>query len=208
MARNPVSHVPRSREWHRVTTGWLRARGVATPTYRKDAWEVDWSRRDGKRVMARNPLSKMPASRGWHWVDMTSVLRAGVRWKPKTEKTGRHKTRQGYVQLTRRAMTADEVALADEFGLWRGSRKMCVAEHRLVACKKYGGLNRATVVRHINGVKDDNRPENLVVGTSAENTADHNTARVMCMYWHNEADRLARKCEMLQAVYEALLAKE
>lgn len=63
MARNPSSHQDRTREWHLTSTDYLRSQGVSTPTYRRDSWEVDWSKRDGKLVWARNESSKMPAAR-------------------------------------------------------------------------------------------------------------------------------------------------
>lgn len=80
-------------------------------------------------------------------------------------------------------MTQEEIELAQSHGLFRGERKTFVYEHRLVALKKYGSLSAADVVRHMNGVRTDNRPENLVRGTTQENTMDHNTARLMAMYW-------------------------
>ena len=43
-----------------------------------------------------------------------------------------------------------------------------ILEHRLVAEQKYGRqLNKNEHVHHINGVKDDNRPENLEVVTAS-----------------------------------------
>jgi hypothetical protein len=192
LARNPNSHVAKCREWHMVGTGYLRSRGLNTPIFRKDSWEVDWARRDGKKVWARNSTSKMPEARKWHWVDATSLRRGGIAWKPKNGYDGRRIDNNGYVVLTRRAMTSDEIALAEEFGLFRGGRQHFVKEHQLVAVKKYGQLPSNSVVRHLNGIKSDNRPENLVLGTTQENTMDHNTARLMAMYWREKYESLVR----------------
>ena len=50
MARNTVSHTASAREWHLVSTAYLRKLGFNTAIYKKDSWEVDWSKRNGKKV--------------------------------------------------------------------------------------------------------------------------------------------------------------
>jgi hypothetical protein len=87
-------------------------------------------------------------------------------------------------------MTEADVRLADEHKLWLSRHRNRVAEHRLVACKKYGGIPKGYFVRHLNGVKTDNRPENLVLGTPKENAADHETARTDAMFWRNKYEAL------------------
>lgn len=186
-------------------TGYLRDQGVQTPAYRKDSWEVDWATRNGKLVWARNPESKMPSARDWHWVDFHTLEDVGIRWKPKSEKSGRRVGTSGYVILTRKGMTDEEIALATEHGLFRGAKRSFVKEHQLVAVKKYGYVPQ--VVRHMNGVKTDNRPENLVGGTTQENTMDHNTARIMTMYWHERAAAAEAKLRELEAENGALQAQ-
>lgn len=195
MARNTTSWQMRTQQWHMVSTGYLRSVGISTPTYRRDSWEVDWSRRDEKMVYARNQSSKMPGAREWHWVDFHTLNRSGVKWMPKKEKTGRYTNAQGYIVLTRRAMTEEDITLAEAHGLFRGAKKSWVREHRLIALKKYGILNDRHVVRHLNGVKTDNRPENLVRGTTQENTMDHNEARLAAMYWREKYEELLASVE-------------
>jgi len=194
VARNPLARMQSARSWALRATATLRQAGIQTPTYRSDSWEVDWSKRkiEEKLVWARNPASKMPSAREWHWVGQKSLMRAGVKWKHANGSTGRHVCTRGYLVLTKRAMTEQEIEFVDAHGLWRSPKhkRRSVYEHRLVAAKKFSGLPAGTVVRHMNGIKTDNRPENLLLGTSAENTADHNQARLMCMYWHNEVVRL------------------
>lgn len=189
IARNPAARRRQARAWHLTSTGYLRNAGVNTPVYRKDSWEVDWTKRNGKAVWARNPMSKMPRARDWHWIHMTTLLGTGVRWRPKSEKNGRYVNSDGYVNLTRRGMTTDEVGLAEKHGLFKGKRKSFVREHHLVAVKKYGALPPRTVVRHLNGDKSDNRPENIVIGTVKENSWDHLTACRMAMFWRGEYEK-------------------
>ena len=144
-------------------------------------------------MWARNPHSKSPASRLWHWIDFHTVQKSGAAWKPKRARTGRQ-LRHGYVFLTMGAMTDEEIALADKFQLWTGglraTGRCVVAEHRLVALKKYGILPKGVVIRHLNGIKQDNRPENLLRGTVKENNMDHDKAIRMAMYWREQYEAL------------------
>ena len=132
----------------------------------------------------------MPNAREWHWVDFHTLSRSGVAWKPKKEKTGRYIDARGYVVLTRRFMTEEDIAISEKFDLFRGAKKSFAREHHLVAVKKYKKSIKGFVVRHMNGIKDDNREENLVLGTTQENTMDHNTARLQAMYWREQYEFL------------------
>lgn len=191
MAMNPSGLTRNSRVWHLVTTGYLRSIGYSTPTYRKDSWEIEWGKRSGKLVWARNKLSKMPSARKWHFVDFHTLERAGIKWKCANERTGRIIAAGGYVILSRNGMSEDDVLLAEKHGLLVKGSKKYVMEHRLVALKKYGYVPE--VVRHSNGVKGDNRPENLLAGTSQENTMDHDLARRMAMFWRDRYNALSKK---------------
>jgi hypothetical protein len=137
----------------------------------------------------------MPAARDWHWIDHHTLDRAEIKWKPYRQNDGRHINNSGYVVLTRRGMSEADIALAEKHGLFKGSRKAVVWEHQLVAARKYGTLPPDSVVRHMNGIKTDNSPENLVLGTTQENTMDHNTARLAAMYWRERYDTLRRAVE-------------
>jgi len=197
-ARNPRSPRSSARLWHWVMTGWLRTQGVSTPTFRADSWEVDWTRRRGKQVWARNLLSKGASARAWHWVDYRQMQRSGIRWRPKSPRNGRWVSSSGYVMLSRVAMTAEDIAVAETHGLFKGRDRTTVWEHQLVAVKKYGAIGPGRVVRHLNGVKTDNCPENLLLGTTQENTLDHDTARRMLMYWRERCERAEGELARLQ----------
>jgi hypothetical protein len=203
LARNKTSKHKSARKWHMTSTGYLRDNSdINTPKYRKDSWEIDWSKRDvkEKKVWARNKYSKMPMAREWHWIDQKSVTSAGRKWKPAKERTGRYIDTKGYVTLTRYGMTDSDIEIAEKYDLFVGKSKAYIKEHRLIAAKKYGKNIKHMVVRHMNGIKSDNRPENLVIGTTQENTADHNTARVMAMYWHNKYDNLLSMIKSGEAI--------
>lgn len=75
-------------------------------------------------------------------------------------------------------------------GSWKGGRRLHIKgyvvinhngkqafEHRVVMEKKLGRpLRRGEVVHHINGVRDDNRPENLELVTSVADHSRHHHA--------------------------------
>lgn len=54
-----------------------------------------------------------------------------------------------------------------------------IAEHRLVMEAKIGRyLTKNEIVHHINEIRDDNRPENLMIMTPSEHTKHHSAGRV------------------------------
>jgi hypothetical protein len=194
-ARDPDSiYRPKARRWHWVMAGNLRKCKINTPVF-ANGWKVKWRKRKGKSVWAVNIHSKAPSARRWHWIEYATLKRAGIQWIPKLIHTGRFMDCNGYIRLTRRFMPHKDVALCNKHDLWgrTNGTSWQVLEHRLVAFKKYGKLRRSDVVRHLNGIKDDNAEGNLVVGTTQENTMDHNTARLQAMYWRNKYEALKRK---------------
>jgi len=192
-ARNTSCHMKNNRDWHYVCSTTLHRVGIKTPLYRKDSWEIDWKKRNGKLVWGRNVCSKMPSARGWHWIDFHTVENAGFDWKPVTEKKGRYIDGCGYVNLTPAGMTTEEVAMADRSGLWMGKKRSRCLEHRLVAIKKFGSIPPGNVVRHLNGCKTDNSVDNIVTGTTKENSMDHATATRLAMYWRNKYEDLLKE---------------
>jgi len=68
-------------------------------------------------------------------------------------KGGRFKDANGYIRIKMKGHR-----LSDHNGYIR--------EHRLIAEKKYSRkLKKGEIVHHLNGIRDDNRPENLVITT-------------------------------------------
>jgi len=66
-------------------------------------------------------------------------------------------------------LSKSDRALAEQMG----TRRNYVAEHRLVAARTLGrALRPDEVIHHLNGVRDDNRPENLLVTTSSHHNHD------------------------------------
>ena len=56
-----------------------------------------------------------------------------------------------------------------------------VAEHRLVMERELGRyLHYREVVHHLNGIKDDNRPENLIVTTQGKHMHDYHRIATHC----------------------------
>jgi hypothetical protein len=70
-------------------------------------------------------------------------------------KGGRRKTKLGYILILDRNHPN------------RSRKTNCILEHRLIMEKKLGRyLNKTEYVHHLNGIKDDNRPENLSICNS------------------------------------------
>lgn len=69
------------------------------------------------------------------------------------------------------------------YALWTDGHRVWKRAHQLVALTFIGPCPEGNEVRHLNGDRQDNRPENLAYGTSAENRHDalihgtHNMAR-------------------------------
>jgi hypothetical protein len=88
----------------------------------------------------------------------------------KSPKCGRFFTAQGYVNVMVKTLPEEDRVIAEAVLPGRPY----VLEHRLVASKKIGRpVQRGEVVHHINGIRDDNRPENLEVISADVHSKQH-----------------------------------
>ena len=74
------------------------------------------------------------------------------------------------------------------------SPKRYILEHRFVMEQKIGRyLNKGEVIHHINGIRDDNRIENLVLTTSSTNIAISNSTRPITDSYRKKRSDLAKR---------------
>ena len=143
-----------------VTPAWARG-GRRKYCSRQCNWKASLA---GKRVGAvQSPEARNRISEG----------RTGKGRGPTSHawKGGRYHDQNGYVAVNVSTLTEAERAMALPM-LTKGTQY--VREHRLVAAMKIGRpLLPHEVVHHHNGVKDDNRPENLFVKDQASHSLEH-----------------------------------
>ncbi len=106
---------------------------------------------------------------------------ANRKWKQNELGAGRWKL-AGYIAVARSTLGPEDLKLVPADGLHY------VLEHRLVVARRLGRpLFPNELVRHLNGDKADNRPENLVLGSHQENTLDHVSLRNELALWKSIA---------------------
>ncbi|MFV8173386.1 NUMOD4 motif-containing HNH endonuclease [Mycolicibacterium peregrinum] len=125
---------------------------------------------------------------------------------------GRTRIHWGRIKRTYRNATNGYVCV----GLFDGPRHATPPLH-VVVCSAFHGPKPSpqAVVRHLNGDRDDNRPDNLAWGTQSENNFDlvrHGThwqsAKTHCAhghpfneantYWRPEGGRRCRACKRIR----------
>lgn len=94
----------------------------------------------------------------------------------------------GYREINIRTLDKETRKLVKKYML-KGSNRNYVYEHRLVALKKFGPkiFENKVVVRHINGDKLDNSPDNIMIGSQNDNIKDHMTANNNMKVWRSFA---------------------
>lgn len=97
------------------------------------------------------------------------------------QRNGRHRTQSGYI-----VVIMPEHPRADMNG--------CVFEHIVIWEEANGRpVGDGYCVHHINGIKDDNRPENLVRMTFGEHTAFHHTGKKRSVETKRKQSEKAKK---------------
>jgi hypothetical protein len=82
-------------------------------------------------------------------------------------KGGRVLDKSGYVFLMKEYLSPEDQALFPD-------TERYIMEHRLIMARKYGrSLKKREHVHHINGTKDDNREENLMVMDHSKHSSKH-----------------------------------
>lgn len=108
---------------------------------------------------------------------------------------GKYKMR-GYVMVSLETLTPEDRALAEPMAT--RSNQRYVPEHRLVMARALKRpLEASEVVHHRNGVKDDNRPENLQLKSHSEHKKEHWRVMRELRRLRRENERLRRKVDEL-----------
>jgi len=113
------------------------------------------------RLFNKYSIPKRP--KGYWLYDRPKVIKIIKIGDQKHKITGRKETKKGYVVLTIKTHP-------------RASVGRCVMEHRVIMEAYLGRyLNENEIVHHKNGIKNDNRLENLEVMDHADHTLEHHT---------------------------------
>lgn len=156
-------------EWVQIACVQCRAMFAVTPSRAKSG------RRKYCSKVCHNRAHNVPSRRGVRHTDearakmSTATSGTQIREKSSQWKGGRYVDTAGYAHVMVAALPAEQASVAAAL-----TKRLYVLEHRLVASLS---LNRPVtadeVVHHVNGVKTDNRPENLFVISRKAHSAQH-----------------------------------
>lgn len=107
---------------------------------------------------------------------------------------GRHHNSSGYVVRTISSFSQEEQDFLSAMANQHGRRQPEILEHRAVMALALGRvLLSDELVHHINGIKDDNRPENLSLAKRDEHAGEHRNIIVELKRLRAENQRLRKQ---------------
>lgn len=186
--------------------------------------KIDWDshhtaqNRSAKRNYQRRIKVSCIQCRDWRWINSCclTIFRKGKKgycWnchkknlakKNQSGVSGKHYTQHGYVIRTMSSFTSKEIEFLKPMmrspSKKRRENLTEVLEHRALMALYLGRvLEKSEVIHHKNGIKDDNRIENLELTTSRDHSKYHNIVI-------NENKQLKRKVELLQQELDLALS--
>ena len=112
-------------------------------------------------------------------------------WTSKTNWNGGKTIHQGYILRHRRTFTKNEFRLLQPMFKNYHKNERYIPEHRAIIALELGRiLKRTEFVRHLDGNKQNNKRENLLLGSAKDNYLDHNSARILVIKLRAENERL------------------
>ena len=123
---------------------------------------------------------------------------------------GKTKDENGYIRVRETMFTAEELVILKPMML-RPNRKFrqrqtSVLEHRAVMALHIGrALTRREVVHHINGIRDDNRIENLELVDGSTHGRLHSNALKLITQQRREIEELKREIERMKDEEDSVL---
>lgn len=171
----------------------------------KDCW----------REAARRALKERgsPTAGKRHTPEARAMMSSAAKGRSVKEKSSQWKggtflDKQGYRRVMIDILPAEQQPMARAMAS-KGSGGKYIAEHRLVAAMMRGTpILPSEVVHHRNGVKSDNRPENLEVMPREGHTKEHRLIENEAALLRIEVSRLRAENETLRAEVAALKLKK
>jgi hypothetical protein len=167
---------------------------------------IDFSRQERYRVGQRRALRLhiggicQECQEGW-WIEYGYAQRKKTPWCARCHQSrhfGGHPSAQGWfihpagykiVNVRQLYPEWSDDIHAHLTGSHGPQRARWFAEHRVVALLPYGPeiIRPGTMVRHLDGNKRNNAPDNLLPGSAKDNVHDHLTALKLAVLWRSVA---------------------